>query len=71
MSPGIARAGGPLASWLGSGELSSHEDIVRGGVDAFPDALLRLFRGENLGKLILALDDESDGNLAVSPRAYD
>jgi NADPH-dependent curcumin reductase len=53
--------GRQLASWLRSGELRSHEDIVRGGVDAFPDTLLRLFRGENLGKLVLALDDESDG----------
>jgi NADPH-dependent curcumin reductase CurA len=49
-----------LASWLRSGELRSHEDIVPGGVEAFPDTLLRLFRGENTGKLVLALGDGSD-----------
>jgi hypothetical protein len=42
-------------AWLRSGELRSHEDIVPGGVVAFPDTLLRLFRGENTGKLVLAL----------------
>jgi NADPH-dependent curcumin reductase CurA len=44
-----------LAEWLQSGELRSREDIVQGDVDQFPDVLLRLFRGENTGKLVLAL----------------
>ncbi len=44
-----------LAKWLHSGELQSHEQIERGGVGAFPDTLLKLFRGENTGKLILEL----------------
>jgi NADPH-dependent curcumin reductase len=44
-----------LAQWLQSGELRSREDVVHGDVDQFPDVLLRLFRGENTGKLILAL----------------
>ncbi len=46
-----------LAKWLHSGELQSHEQIERGDVDAFPDTLLKLFRGENTGKLILALGE--------------
>jgi NADPH-dependent curcumin reductase CurA len=45
-----------LAEWLRSGELRSREDVVRGDVDQFPEVLLRLFRGENMGKLVLALD---------------
>ena len=45
-----------LAQWLRSGELQSREDIVHGDVAQFPDVLLRLFRGENTGKLVLALD---------------
>lgn len=45
-----------LAKWWHEGELRSREDIVRGDVADFPDTLLRLFRGENTGKLILALD---------------
>jgi NADPH-dependent curcumin reductase CurA len=47
-----------LAQWLHSGELRSHEDIVHGEIDQFRDVLLRLFRGENKGKLVLALDGE-------------
>ena len=45
-----------LAAWLRSGELRSREDVVHGDVDQFPDVLLRLFNGENTGKLVLALD---------------
>jgi NADPH-dependent curcumin reductase CurA len=45
-----------LARWLGSGELRSREDVVRGDVKQFPEVLLRLFRGENTGKLVLALE---------------
>jgi NADPH-dependent curcumin reductase len=47
-----------LAKWLHSGELRSHEHVVAGGVGAFPEMLLTLFRGENTGKLVLALDSD-------------
>jgi NADPH-dependent curcumin reductase CurA len=46
-----------LAKWLHSGELRSHEQIEHGGVGDFPDTLQKLFRGENTGKLILALGE--------------
>ncbi len=46
-----------LAGWLSAGELQSREDVVRGGLDQFPEVFLRLFRGENTGKLILQLTD--------------
>jgi len=42
-----------LAGCLRDGRLKSREDIVRGGVEQFPSALLKLFRGENMGKLVL------------------
>ena len=45
-----------LAEWLRDGELRSREDVVHGRVGDFPEVLLRLFRGENTGKLVLALD---------------
>ncbi|HET6481678.1 MAG TPA: NADP-dependent oxidoreductase, partial [Actinoplanes sp.] len=45
-----------LAQWLRSDELRSREDIVHGDIDQFPDVLLRLFRGDNTGKLVLALE---------------
>ena len=46
-------AAADLASWLADGSLIAREDIADGGIAAFPDTLLRLFRGENTGKLIL------------------
>ena len=44
-----------LAGWLRDGRLISREQIIEGGVRAFPDALLKLFAGENVGKLIITL----------------
>jgi NADPH-dependent curcumin reductase CurA len=38
------------------GSLKSREDIVR-GIETFPDTLLKLFRGENFGKLVLQVAD--------------
>jgi NADPH-dependent curcumin reductase CurA len=48
-------ASAQLAEWLQAGELRSHEDLVEGEIKDFPEVLQRLFRGENTGKLILAL----------------
>ncbi len=50
-----ADAAAELAGWLAEGRLQSREDVVRGGVADFPDTLLRLFRGDNTGKLILQI----------------
>ena len=44
-----------MAGWLAEGKLSSREDVVDGSVADFPDTLLKLFRGENTGKLILKI----------------
>jgi NADPH-dependent curcumin reductase len=44
-----------LARWLSEGKLVSREHVVPGGVQAFPEALLKLFAGENTGKLVLAV----------------
>jgi NADPH-dependent curcumin reductase CurA len=48
----ISEAATALGGWVASGELSSREDIAE-GFQNFPDTLLRLFRGENTGKLVL------------------
>ncbi len=48
---GIAR----LAGWMREGKLIAREQVVGGGVRAFPDTLLKLFAGENTGKLVLEL----------------
>ncbi len=50
-----AQARAELAGWLREGRLISREDVLQGGVHAFPDALTRLFAGQNIGKLILAV----------------
>jgi NADPH-dependent curcumin reductase len=44
-----------LAGWLRDGSLVSRDHIIDGGIAKFPEALLKLFTGENTGKLILAV----------------
>jgi NADPH-dependent curcumin reductase len=44
-----------LAEWLQDGKLISREDVVRADLEQFPEVFLRLFRGENVGKLILEM----------------
>ena len=41
-----------LGAWMAAGKLKSVEDVVD-GIETFPDTLLKLFRGENKGKLCL------------------
>jgi NADPH-dependent curcumin reductase CurA len=41
-----------MAGWYAEGRLSSREDVAV-GLENFPDTLLRLFSGENTGKLVL------------------
>ena len=40
--------------WLAAGKLISREEVAH-GLETFPDTLLRLFSGENTGKLVLEL----------------
>ncbi|HTK64302.1 MAG TPA: NADP-dependent oxidoreductase [Pseudonocardia sp.] len=51
----FADAAEELAGWAHEGRLRSREDVVEGSVADFPATLLRLFRGENIGKLLLHL----------------
>ena len=46
-----------MAAWLKDGRMKSKEDVVEGGVTAFPATLNKLFSGENFGKLVLKLAD--------------
>ncbi|MCY1268833.1 putative NADP-dependent oxidoreductase YfmJ [compost metagenome] len=41
-----------MATWLAEGKLKSREDVVE-GLQNFPETLLKLFSGENFGKLVL------------------
>jgi len=47
-----AEAAREMAGWMKEGKLKSREDIVA-GLETFPEALLKLFKGENIGKLVL------------------
>ena len=46
-----------LAEWRSAGKIYGLEDITEGQVDIFPSTLLRLFSGDNFGKLIIKLPD--------------
>ena len=48
----FAQAGAEMAGWMAEGKLKSREHIVE-GLAAFPETLLKLFTGENSGKLML------------------
>ena len=41
-----------LAGWLAEGRLKTSEQVEE-GLESFPDVFLKLFRGENTGKLVL------------------
>jgi NADPH-dependent curcumin reductase CurA len=47
------QAAAELAGWMSEGRLICREYVVEGGVGAFNDTLLKLFTGENVGKLVL------------------
>ena len=51
------RAVAELAGYLKAGTMKSKEDVVQ-GLDNFPEALLKLFNGENFGKLVLQVAAE-------------
>jgi NADPH-dependent curcumin reductase len=44
-----------IAGWMAEGKFKSREDVVD-GLENFPSTLLKLFSGENFGKLILKVD---------------
>ena len=46
-----------MAAYLKDGRMKSKEDVVDGGVAAFPATLNKLFSGENFGKLVLKVAD--------------
>ncbi|WP_422909103.1 NADP-dependent oxidoreductase [Pseudomonas sp. MAC6] len=54
-APRFAEAAAEMGGWMASGKLKSKEDIVS-GLTTFPETLLKLFSGENFGKLVLKVD---------------
>jgi NADPH-dependent curcumin reductase CurA len=56
-APRYGEAVAEMATYLKDGRMKSREDVVRGTVADFPATLLKLFNGENFGKLVLQLAD--------------
>ncbi|MGY2289737.1 NADP-dependent oxidoreductase [Pseudomonas sp. SDO528_S397] len=50
-----ASAAQEMAGWMAQGKLKSKEDIVE-GLETFPETLMKLFNGENFGKLVLKVN---------------
>jgi NADPH-dependent curcumin reductase CurA len=44
-----------MAGWRAEGKLKTREEIEQGGVEDFHPVLMKLFRGENTGKLVLQI----------------
>jgi NADPH-dependent curcumin reductase len=55
-APRYMEAAMQMAGWMAAGKLKSREDIVP-GLETFPDTLLKLFKGENFGKLLIKVAD--------------
>ncbi len=45
-----------MAGWMVQGKLKSREDVVP-GLETFPETFLKLFKGENFGKLVIKVAD--------------
>lgn len=52
-----AEAARAMAGWITEGKLKAREDIVD-GLETFPQTLLKLFRGENVGKLVIRVSKD-------------
>jgi NADPH-dependent curcumin reductase CurA len=48
----FAEGANEMSGWMAEGQLKSREDVVE-GLETFPDALLKLYNGENTGKLMI------------------
>jgi len=49
-------AASEIVRWMSEGKLQAKEHVIE-GIERFPSAILRLFSGEKLGKLVLAVAD--------------
>jgi NADPH-dependent curcumin reductase CurA len=49
------KAAAEMAQWIAEGKLIAKEHVVK-GIENFPETLLMLFKGENMGKLVIKVD---------------
>lgn len=50
-----SKAAAEMAGWIAQGKLIAKEHVVQ-GIEHFPETLLMLFNGENMGKLVLKVE---------------
>jgi NADPH-dependent curcumin reductase len=50
--PKYKEAAMEMGGWLAAGKMVSKEHVET-GIDTFPETLMKLFKGENFGKLVL------------------
>jgi NADPH-dependent curcumin reductase CurA len=55
-APRFGEAAREMAGWMAAGKLKTREDIVE-GLQTFPETFLKLFKGENFGKLLIKVAD--------------
>jgi NADPH-dependent curcumin reductase len=55
-APRYKEAAMEMGGWLAQGKMKTREQIVE-GLENFPEALLKLFKGENTGKLVLKVGE--------------
>jgi hypothetical protein len=49
-----------MGHWLAEGKLKTREEVVDGTIEDFQPTLMKLFRGENTGKLVLQIAEDRD-----------
>jgi NADPH-dependent curcumin reductase len=54
----LAEGAREMAAWFTAGKLRTREDIAQGGIERFPETLLRLYEGRNTGKLVLQVAED-------------
>jgi NADPH-dependent curcumin reductase len=57
-APQYGQAAAEIAGWIRDGRLIARDHIVDGGLNAFHETLLKLFAGENIGKLALRVGSD-------------
>jgi NADPH-dependent curcumin reductase len=50
------KAAKEMAGWILEGKLNANFQVEKGGIKAFPETLMKLFAGENTGKMVLEVD---------------
>lgn len=46
-----------MVTWLAQGKIKTKEEVVT-GIDKAPEALVRMWKGEKFGKMVIKVDEE-------------